>query len=179
MPQTKFSEPIQDSVPKVDDAVAVGEDLEFQRKWWRFERVIWVIFLLILAADVLGVFGRGFLSKAELRTPDQSLFVKYERTERASTPSILTVHFGPAAIHEGKVQLLVSQSLIRKLGNQRISPQPSASVLTSTGILYTFPIASAPAIVEFALEPSFPGIQSFSMQVPGSAPVQAKVVVVP
>lgn len=50
MPATKFSEPIEDSVSKVDDAIAVGEDLNFQRRWWRFERAIWVAFALILVA---------------------------------------------------------------------------------------------------------------------------------
>lgn len=93
MPATKFSEPIEDSVSKVDDAIAVGEDLNFQRRWWRFEREIWVAFALILVADMLGVFGRGYLSKAELHAPDKTLDVKYERVERASTPSIMTISF--------------------------------------------------------------------------------------
>jgi len=29
---------IDDSVAKVDDEVAGGEDLDFQRRWWKFER---------------------------------------------------------------------------------------------------------------------------------------------
>ena len=179
MPETKFAEAIQDSVPKIDDTVAVGEDLAFQRKWWRFEHVVWIFFVLVLLADVLGVFGRGYFSKAELRAPDQSLFVKYERTERASTPSIMTIEFGPTAVHDGKVQLFVSESLIKKLGNQRISPQPAGSVLSQQGITYTFPITSTPAIVEFAMQPSFPGIHTFTLQVPGSPAVESRIVVVP
>ena len=179
MPEAKFAEPVHDSVPKIDDTVAVGEDLDFQRRWWHFERTIWIFFLFILLADVLGVFGRGYLSKAELRAPDQSLFVKYERTERASTPSIMTVELGPAAVHDGKIQLFVSESLIKELGNQRISPQPASSVLSRSGITYTFPVASAPAIVEFAMQPSFPGLHSFTLQVPGSPAVHARVLVVP
>ena len=179
MPDTLSAEAIQDSVPKIDNTVAVGEDLEFQRKWWRFERAIWIFFLVILLADVLGVFGRGYFAKAELRAPDQSIFVKYERTQRASTPSIMTIEFGPTAVHDGKVQLFVSESLIRQLGNQRISPQPSASVLSQQGITYSFPITSAPAVVEFAMQPSFPGIHAFSLQVPGSPAVRSSIVVVP
>ena len=179
MPEAKFAEAIQDSVPKVDNTVAVGEDLDFQRSWWRFEHAIWIFFVLVLLADVLGVFGRGYLSKAELHASDQSLFVKYERTERASTPSIMTIQFGPSAVHDNKVQLFVSESLIRQLGNQRISPQPAGSVLSQHGITYTFPIASAPAIVEFAMQPSFPGIHAFTLQVPGQSAVQARIVVVP
>ena len=179
MPDVQLEEPVQDSVPKVDNTIAVGEDLEFQRRWWKFERSIWALFLLILIADVLGVFGRGYLSKAEITTPDHTMHVKYERSQRANTPSIMTIELGPNSIRNGAVQLFASESLIKELGNQRISPQPANSVLTHGGVVYTFPVESAPVIVEFAMQPSFPGLHQFSLQVPGSAMVHARVFVVP
>jgi hypothetical protein len=49
----------------VNDEITVGEDLQFQRKWWVFERVIWILFSLILVLDIAGVFGRGPVAKAE------------------------------------------------------------------------------------------------------------------
>ncbi len=55
-----LTKPVEDSVPKVSEAVAVGENLDFQRSWWRFERVVWSVFLVILICDVLGLFGRGW-----------------------------------------------------------------------------------------------------------------------
>ena len=65
MAKEKLLDPLKgDEVPKVDNAVAVGEDLEFQERWWTFERVIWSFFALILLADMLGAFGRGWLAKA-------------------------------------------------------------------------------------------------------------------
>ncbi len=179
MPEAAVADSMQDAIPKVDDTIAVGEDLEFQRRWWRFEHAIWAVFLTLLLADVLGLFGRGYLSKAELHAPDKTLFVKYERTERASTPSIMTIQFGPAAVHDGRVQLFVSESIVKELGNQRVSPQPATSVLSKDGITYTFPVLSSPAIVELAMQPSFPGIHGFTLQVPGSDAVHARVVVVP
>src|ERR1700679_3032394 len=54
-----LSKPIDDSVAKVDGEVAVGEDLEFQRKWWKFERAVWLVFTLILVLTLAGAFGRG------------------------------------------------------------------------------------------------------------------------
>ena len=179
MPNVQFEERIQDSVPKIDDTVAVGEDLDFQRRWWTFERFTWSFFLLILLADVLGVFGRGYFSKAERTAPDGTLHVKYERTERASTPSIMTVEVGPTAIRNGQLRLYVSESLIKELGNQRISPQPALSTLTKGGIIYTFPVNEAPALIEFAMQPSFPGIHQFSLQVPDFAEIHARVLVFP
>ena len=174
-----LTKPVEDSVPKVDNTVAVGEDLEFQRRWWKFEHIIWIVFSLILVADVLGAFGRGYLAKAELHAPDGSLNVKYERVERASTPSIMTLQFGPTAIQNGAIHLFISESLIKELGTQRISPQPASSVIGDNGVTYTFPITNPPATVELSLQSSFPGRQHFSLQIPGSEPLSATVFVVP
>jgi hypothetical protein len=61
------TKPVEDTVPKIGNELAVGEDLEFQRRWWRFERVVWTIFLLILVADLAGLLGRGPLSKTHAK----------------------------------------------------------------------------------------------------------------
>ena len=89
-----LTKPVQDSVAKVNDEVAVGEDLDFQRKWWRFENAAWVFFTLIIILDLGGLFGRGPIAKAERRTADGTLDVKYERIERTDSPSILSISFG-------------------------------------------------------------------------------------
>lgn len=174
-----FRRPVVDSVPKVADEVAVGEGLNFQRKWWKFERIIWLLFLVVLICDVLGLFGRGWLAKAKLSTPDHSLTVDYERVERAGTPSIMTLHFGPAAERNGHIQVFVGNEVIRGLGARRISPQPASSVLTDGGITYTFAAGSTPTIAEIALQPMFPGGHEIRIQVPGSQPIQAHVFVMP
>jgi MFS family permease len=98
MADQPFKSPVGDTVPRIDDQIAVGEDLEFQRKWWRFERIVWSIFVVILICDLLGLFGRGWLAKATRTTPDGALKLNYERIERADTPSIMTLHFNDAAI---------------------------------------------------------------------------------
>jgi hypothetical protein len=179
MPEDTQAAPVQDSVPKVDNKIAVGENLDFQRKWWRFERIIWTFFFLLLIADGLGLFGRGWLSKATQTDSGKTLSLDYERIERASTPSIMTLHFGPNAIHAGHIQVYVSESVIRPLGAQRISPQPATSVIGSDGITYTFDATQLPATAEIQLQPSFPGRHPFHIQVTGGQPVEGTVLVVP
>jgi hypothetical protein len=179
MPTQAATSPLEDSVPKIDNKIAVGENLDFQRKWWKFERAIWIFFLLILIADVLGVFGRGWLSKARISDSAQTLTLDYERVARASTPSVMTLHFGPNAIHDGHIQLYISDAIVKPLGAQRISPQPAASAVGNDGITYTFDATQLPASVQIALEPSFPGRHTFRMQVVGGAPIEAAIIVVP
>ncbi len=180
MAQQAFTNPVTgDEVPKVENAISIGEDLEFQERWWKFEHIVWGFFALVVLADVLGVFGRGWFAKAKLNEPESGMVVDYERVERASTPSIITIHFNPDAASNGTVQLYISNSVVKELGNQRVSPQPEHSTIGNDGITYTFPAASGVMDVQLALEPSFPGYRGFTMQIPGRQAVGAHIVVVP
>lgn len=179
MSGTSLTKPIDDSVEKVDGEVAVGEDLPFQRKWWRFERATWIFFGLILVLDVLGVFGRGPLAKARRTAPDGSIDVRYDRIERTGTPTILTVNIGSSAIKDGKVVLYVSNSMVKELGAQRVIPAPESTTIGEGGLYYSFPVSTLPASVEFALEPTGPGLRHLTLQIAGSTPVSVDIFVVP
>ena len=174
-----FTKPVDDTVAKVDNEVAVGEDLDFQRKWWRFENAAWVIFTLIIILDLAGLFGRGPIAKAERRTADGTIDVKYERIERTDSPSIMSIEFGPSAIQDGKIQLYVSSSLVKSFGTERVIPAPQNTVIGEGGLTYTFPATKPPASVDLALQPSGPGIYDFTVGVVGGQPVHARIVVVP
>ncbi|HLI76817.1 MAG TPA: hypothetical protein VKV02_07720 [Acidobacteriaceae bacterium] len=171
--------PVGDNVPKVDGTIAVGEDLEFQRRWWKFEKVVWSFFVLLLIADLAGALGRGPLANAKRETADGTLQVKYERIQRENTSSIMTLLPGQAAVHDGKLQLFVSDSILKEFGAQRIIPQPETSVVGAGGVTYTFPATSTPMTVQFELKPSFIGLHPFTIGVPGDEPVQAKAFVLP
>ncbi len=156
--------PVEDSVAKVANEVAVGEDLEFQRRWWKFERATWIFFGVIVSLDLAGVFGRGPAAKAHLVTPDGAMNMHYERVERFSTPSILTIHFSPNAVRDGSIKLWVSDSVVQALGNQRVIPQPVTSQTGDGGILYTFPSSAKPNSVEFQLQPADYGLSHFTIR---------------
>jgi hypothetical protein len=174
-----FAKPVEDSIARVNNEVAVGEDLDFQRKWWRFENFIWMLFTVIIVLDLAGLFGRGPIAKAERRSADGTIDVKYERIERTDSPSMLEIHFAQSAINNGKINIYVSESLVKELGAQRVIPAPRESAIGYGGLTYTFAATRAPATVSLALEPAGPGIYDFTIGVVGAQPVHAKVVVVP
>jgi hypothetical protein len=171
--------PVTQSAPRVNSEIEVGEDLEFQRKWWRFENIVWILFTLIIVADIAGLFGRGPIAKAERRAADGTIDVKYERIERTDSPSIVSIGFGPSAIHDGKIKLFISESLVKGLGTQRVVPAPSDTTIGDGGLTYTFPASKPPATVDLALQPSGPGVYHFTIGVANAQPIQAKVFVVP
>jgi hypothetical protein len=172
-----FERPVDDSVQKINDEVAVGEDLQFQRRWWKFEGIMWWIITAVLLLNFAGVFGRGPLSHAQMS--NDAMDVKYERVERTGTPAILKMEFNSAALHAGKVKMHVSQSLVEELGAQRVVPSPLESAVGGGGITYTFSAEQAPGAVEFALRPPKPGVYYFTIQVAGSSALSARVIVVP
>lgn len=165
---TQHTRPVEDTIPRIANELAVGEDLQFQRKWWRFEAVVWIVFAVILALDLSGIMGRGPLAKASVRTADGTMKIDYERVERFETPSMMTIYFGPNAVANGQIQLWVSEGVIKPLGNQRIIPQPKSSVLDGDGILYTWPTTEHPNTVAFALQPSTPGSKAFTIRLPAT-----------
>jgi hypothetical protein len=174
-----FSTPVKDSVSKVNDEIEVGENLDFQRRWWRFENVVWVLFTLIIVLDLAGLFGRGPIAKAERRSADGTIDVKYERIERTDSPSMLSINFSQPAIQDEKIKLYVSESLVKELGTQRVVPAPLETRIGNGGLTYTFPASTVPASVDLALEPSGPGVYDFTIGVVGATPIHAKVFVVP
>ena len=179
MPTQAEYKMVGDDVPKVDGKVAVGEDLEFQRRWWKFEKIVWSFFVLVLIADLSGILGRGPLAKAERKANDGTLDVKYERVQREGTASIMTLLPTASAIHDGKVEIFVSDSILKQFGAQRVIPQPLTSTVGDGGVTYTFAATTLPITVQLELKPSFIGAHPFKIAVPGGQPVQAKAVVLP
>ena len=176
----RFTQPVGGGeVPLVDGAVAVGENLEFQEKWWKFERAVWILFGLILVADIAGAFGGGPLSQATIDEPGLGMHVKYQRIARTGTPAMMAIQFGPDAVQDGTVKLFVSDAVVKGLGAQRVIPQPQSSALTGDGMTYTFPAGRTPGEVDFELSPGAPGVQTFRLQIPGRPAVSRRVVVMP
>ena len=177
MSDIAFQKPVGDSVPKINDEVAVGEDLQFQRRWWKFEGVMWWLIAAVLLMNFAGLFGRGPLSHAHMS--NDAMDVTYERVERTGTPAILKVQFKAATGSARQVKLHVSQSIVEELGAQRVIPSPLDSAVGDGGLTYTFSAEEVPGSVEFALQPPRPGIYRFTVEVVGSSALSARVVVMP
>jgi hypothetical protein len=169
MPQAAHE--IGDPVPRVNDEMAVGEDLPFQQRWWSFQRKVMIVFAVAIALDLLGVFGRGPLAHGHATLSQGAADVKYDRVERAGTPSILTIELRQGAVRDGKVDLWVDGALTKDLGTQRVIPQPTTSSIDEDGIRYVFPVEKPPGKIQFALQPAHPGVYPLRMRV-GDGPVE-------
>ncbi len=171
--------PVGDTVPKVDNAVAVGEDLAFQRRWWRFENVVWALFALVLVADLAGLLGNGPLAHVHRGTPNHTLLLEYDRIERATTPNTMTVTPEPGSVKNGRLILFVSDSVVKELGAERIAPQPAVSAIGNGGFTYVFPAVGGDAHIQFGLRPTAIGVHTITVGIAGGEQITTRVLVLP
>lgn len=171
--------PVTDSVAKINEELAVGEDLSFQRRWWRFERVMWLIFVLVLILDLAGALGRGPLANAAASSRDHAIEAQYERIERAGTPSMMTVKIKDQPTSQPFIELFISDSAVSGLGLQRVIPAPQTTTLGDGGLTYRFPRESLPAIVRFEFRPVAAGWYHLAVAADGQAPIHVSVAVLP
>lgn len=179
MPAQSPTKPVTDTVAKVNNDVAVGSDLAFQRRWWKFEIGVWTAFTILIVLALIGFLGRGPWAHKQVRTADGSLQLQYERVARFGTASVLTIKPGPDAARGGRLQLWASGDLIQSLGAQRVEPQPTESTLTGGGVLYTFPVGAWPWTIQISLQPRSPGVQRVYLRVPGHEQAELHIFVMP
>jgi hypothetical protein len=179
MAQDVETKEIENSVAMVNDEIAVGSDLDFQRRWWRFERILWSVLTVIVILDALGFFGRGWFAKAEANTADGSMHIQYERIERFGAPSLLTIHFGQSAVRNGAIELWASDSLLHELGTQRVIPQADRSQLDGRGIVYRWIAAPQPDSIQFSMQPAKVGVAWLTLRAAGGDEMRLKIIIFP
>jgi len=103
----------------------VEEDMRLQRRVWRFERIGWVVLLLIIALTLAGLFSKGPLSSVEVSTPDGSLSVKYERFNRNGAGDDMVIR--STGRPDERRDLVLGKELLEGNSLESLNPQPGPS----------------------------------------------------
>jgi hypothetical protein len=119
----------------------VNQDLAFQHRTWRLQRMAWVVIALVLLSALSGVFGHGPLSETTLRDPSIPLSVDYERFGRYQSALTLHVHIHGGAAPHGTVGIWFSDDYLRKVHIEHIMPTPERAQISPTGMTYVFQVA--------------------------------------
>jgi hypothetical protein len=154
------------------------EDMRFQRRSWRVQRVGWGVMVLFLAAGLAGVFGGGPLSDARAGT-SRALSVRYERLVRRGIPSELVVTFTPRHVVS---RLSIETRYLEQAGIEQIWPRPSAVEALGDRTVFSFLTPEAggpPAVVVFTLESGSMGSLSARLEMENLPPVRVRHFVYP
>jgi len=121
------------------DSREIDDDLEFQRRSWKVQRVGWAAMLLLISAGLLGLFGQGPLSRATSGTKRSPLYLEYERFTRLSSLHTLSVEvLKPAASAESTTVIWVDREWLAGNVIERITPEPNSSVTAGDKTIYAF-----------------------------------------
>jgi hypothetical protein len=163
------------------DDLDTSFDLPFERRWWRIQRVIWGILVLVLLGGVTGVFGHGPLSKTIVQSPGSHLRVDYDWLARRETPALLRLHLDKAAVQSGQVRIWLNHALIDQVQLKQIVPEPIEAEPTTDGARFTFridPTADSATLI-FTESPTSAGFVEAEIAVEGAEPVRFRQLVYP
>lgn len=110
----------------------VREDMGYQLKVWRFERVGWYVLVLLVILTLAGLFSRGPLSSREAQSSDGRLRVSYELFHRngSTHPMILQLKGQPDAL----LEVELGGDWMDGFDVQTLQPQPVRSASAGPGM---------------------------------------------
>src|SRR5688572_27824714 len=164
---------------KVGD-IQIEEDLAFTHKEWRAQRFGWVIMAVLLAAGIVGAFGRGPISRTTSGDP-QSFAVEYARILRHAADDDINVDIGPGIAADSQVQLAVSREFVESNEIRNIAPQPESESAAGDFFIYTFKRQDAASRMRIVLQikPSGYGSASTRVQLIGGTALTIKQFIMP
>lgn len=169
-----------ESVSRIDDLEA-GCDLEFEQRWWRVQRIGWIVLIVLLIGGVAGVFGHGPLSKATVHPPGSQLQVRYDRLARRETPTVLELRLDKTALATGQVRIHLNRALVEQMQLKQIIPPPLIAEPLANGASFRFTIDPRrdSAVILFLENPAAPGIIDAEVAVEGAEPVRFRQFIYP
>ena len=130
----------------------LDQDLDFQRREWRAQRIGRIALTAIIVAALAGVFGGGPVAHARAGTSDGRLSVRYERIARHGAPAPIRVHVVPAAAGDSAVAIWLDADYAQGLVMRGISPEPVESRLGDGRIIYRFQVADPSRAVDIVFQ---------------------------
>ncbi|MDP9227135.1 MAG: hypothetical protein M3P18_25470 [Actinomycetota bacterium] len=118
----------------------IEEDVPFQKREWRVQRIAWIFLAFFLLAAVLGLVGPGPLSFASAGT--SRLRVHYERFVRWQAPQSIVISAAVASAH-GVLQIAINRAYLDRISVQQVTPQPSSVKLSRNDFIYSFALSGA------------------------------------
>lgn len=148
---------------------AVGEDMAFQHRVWRAQRLGWVGLAALVLLGLAGAFGNGVLAVATSRSPDGAVEVKWERIERVGRDSVFRIR--SLAPRDGPLLLLLADGLAEGAEARSVTPLP-ASESRGPGrhwLRFDPPENGGPAEIVLKLRSDRPGILRGAIVLDGSS----------
>jgi hypothetical protein len=137
------------SKPEKVGSIEIAQDLEFQKKSWRVQRIAWKAMLGVAVLALLGLFGSGPVSSARTEPTASGVSARYERFVRAGGEHTLTLVLTPAAIgSDSSATVWISSDWLSGNLTLSITPQPQSETVLPDRIEFRFSVAEPDSPIE-------------------------------
>ncbi|MDP9365344.1 MAG: hypothetical protein M3Q10_14155 [Chloroflexota bacterium] len=164
-----------------DGAPEIDQDLGFQRREWALQRLGWLAMGAAILAALLGLTGRGPLSRATAGADGGALRLEYQRFERLQAPTTLRVLLGAGATGDGQAEVWLAREYLEAVEIEQIEPEPQESRAGTDRTTYVVAVdqAAEPVAVTFHLRHETFGRRSGRIGLPDGTAVDFTQVVYP
>lgn len=137
----------------------IDEDLTFQRREWRVQRVLWLVCAVVLVLGLAGVFGGGPISSVKRTSGDDTVTVEYHRFVRHDGRASLTFRVDAAHASGQEVEVWLDQHFLARVQIETVSPAPASARSGDDRMTWVFEIEEGAdvLIVTFAYRPQHIG----------------------
>jgi len=152
-----------------------SQDITFQRREWRVQRIGWVLLTLFIAAALAGLLGgRGPLVKASARAPGGTLAVEYDRFVRQEAETTISVQARSADAASDELRVWILRPYLDAVTITSITPEPERVVLDEPRATYVFRVSpgTGTSVVRFELQVRTVGRLSGAMGLVGAGSVE-------
>ena len=139
------------NIQRIGD-IELEQDLEFERRQWRVQRVGWAVWALIVLLALLGLLGPGPLSHTTVQSKSGALSAQFDRYDRASRESQMQIEIDPGAAVTAavtaagvgrEIRLWIARDFVEYIRVARIEPEPPRTEVSADRYTYIFPVSDA------------------------------------
>lgn len=143
-------------------SLEIGQDLDFQRKEWRLQRIGWVVMALLILASLLGLTGSGLLARATAGDAGSPLQLEYSRFDRLDAPTTLDLEIAGEAVTGERVELRVDRAYLQDVQVEQVVPEPEEVRSAGDRLTYVFGVdePGQPLMITFDLRHTTFGTKS-------------------
>ena len=148
------------------------EDMGFQQRSWRAERIGWIAMTLVLVAALAGVFFHGPVSHTVARSVDNNLTVEYERFAHKTALTHFLIRVSPPVREQEQVLVRLSPAFANTHDIDSVAPHPVRSSGGSYGLELVFARSAAGDLaIHMAARPKRFGFLSVHVEAEGRGAV--------